>query len=87
MAKRGLALAASLVLLVMAAVPVTARNVNADNLYGVHIICVGSDSGRRPRQRLGHRRQLDVALVGLRQRNPEVDALQRQHGRRSWAWW
>ena len=36
MAKRGLALTASLALLVMAAVPVTARNINADNLYCVH---------------------------------------------------
>ena len=41
MAKRGLALAASLALLVMAAVPVTARNVNADNLYSVHILASG----------------------------------------------
>jgi uncharacterized protein (TIGR03118 family) len=41
MAKRGLALAASLALLVMAAVPVTARNINADNRYGVHIISSG----------------------------------------------
>jgi uncharacterized protein (TIGR03118 family) len=36
MAKRALALAASLGLLVMAAVPVTARNINAENLYSVH---------------------------------------------------
>ena len=41
MAKRGLALAASLALLVMAAVPVTARNINADNLYSVHILASG----------------------------------------------
>ena len=36
MAKRALALAASLGLLVAAALPVTARNINAENLYGVH---------------------------------------------------
>ena len=41
MAKRGFALAASLALLVMAAVPVTARNINADNLYSVHILASG----------------------------------------------
>ena len=41
MAKRGLALAASLALLVMAAVPVTARNINADNLYSVHTLASG----------------------------------------------
>ena len=41
MAKRGFALAASLALLVLAVAPVTARNINAENLYGIHVISSG----------------------------------------------
>jgi uncharacterized protein (TIGR03118 family) len=38
MARRALALAASLGLLIAAALPVTARNIDADNLYSVHYL-------------------------------------------------
>ena len=66
MAKRGFALAASLALLVLAAVPVTARNINAENLYGVHVISSGPTPDPDLVNGWGNHGQLIVAVVGRR---------------------